>query len=304
MRFDVTLQPGKDHDLYLAVPFGFSRMIDTDDRHVMAALDGAAQFEEAVRVMHQRTGTVTYRVPEGMAQEAARTFRTAAGQILINRNGPAFQPGPRRYTRSWVRDGVIMGAALLRIGDYEALPEFVRWYAPNQREDGFVPCCVDRSGPDWLVEHDSHGQLIYGVMESFRFTGDRDFLLEMWPYVRKAARFIELLRSQRMTPEYQTPEKLARYGLLPESASHEGYLSHPVHAYWDDFWALRGLKDAATMAAELGHPDEARDFSALAYAFRDTLCDSINRVIADKGLHYVPGSVEWRTTIPRPRPTL
>ncbi len=293
MRFDVTLQPGKDHDLYLAAPFGFKRMIDADRRHAMAALDGAAQFEEAVRVMRRRTGTVTYKVPEGMAHEAARTFRTAAGQILINRDGPALQPGPRRYTRSWVRDGVIMGAALMRIGDYEALPEFVRWFAPYQREDGFVPCCVDRTGPDWLVEHDSHGQLIYGVMESFRFTGDRDFLLEMWPYVQKAARFIELLRSQRMTPEYETPEKLARYGLLPESASHEGYLSHPVHAYWDDFWALRGLRDAAAMAAELGHPDEARDFSALAYAFRDTLCDSINRVIADKGLHYVPGSVEW-----------
>ncbi len=36
--------------------------------------------------------------------------------ILINRDGPAIQPGPRRYTRSWVRDCVIMGAALAKAG--------------------------------------------------------------------------------------------------------------------------------------------------------------------------------------------
>lgn len=293
MRFDLTLKPKTEHDVYVAVPFGFKRLLDINQRHAIAALDGASQFEEAGRVMRRRTGTVTWRLPEGVAREAARTFRTAAGQILINRDGPALHPGPRRYTRSWVRDGVIMGAALLRIGDFQALPEFIRWFAPYQREDGFVPCCVDRTGPDWLVEHDSHGQLIYGVMESFRFTGDRDFLLEMWPYVVKAAKFIEQLRAQRLTPEYLTPEKKARYGLLPESASHEGYLAHPVHAYWDDFWALRGLKDAAAMAVELCHGDEARELTELAYAFRDTLCDSIHHVIADKGLHYVPGSVEW-----------
>ena len=70
-------------------------------------------------------------------------------------------------------------------------------------------------GPDWLVEHDSHGQLIYGVMESFRFTRDRTFLKQMWPHVRKAARYLEKLRAQRLTPEYQTQGKIARRGLLP-----------------------------------------------------------------------------------------
>ena len=44
-------------------------------------------------------------------------------------------------------------------------------------------------------------------------------------------------------------EHRACFGLLPESVSHEGYLAQPVHSYWDDFWALRGFKDAAFMAA-------------------------------------------------------
>ena len=57
------------------------------------------------------------------------------------------------------------------------------------------------------MEHDSHGQLIYGVMESFRFTRDRAFLKEMWPHVRKAARYLEKLRALRLTPEYQNAGK-------------------------------------------------------------------------------------------------
>jgi len=293
MRFDLTLAVGATREVFVAVPFGVERKLDAKQLRQLARTDGAAQFAEAVRVMRERLATVSFRLPAGVAREAALTFRTAAGQILINRDGPAIQPGPRRYTRSWIRDGAIMGAALLRIGDQRALPEFIRWFAPFQRRDGFVPCCVDRTGPDWLVEHDSHGQLIYGVMESFRFTGDRKFLKEMWPYVRKAARFMEKLRAKRLTPEYQASDKQDRYGLLPESASHEGYLAHPVHSYWDDFWALRGLKDASALASELGHAKDATDFTALAESFRKTLRASIRAVIAAKKLGYVPGSVEW-----------
>ena len=293
MRFDLAIPAGASQEVFVTVPFGTNPTISAKQLRKLASVDGAAQFTEAVRVMRDWTGRVSFRMPAGLAREAALTFRTAAGQILTNRDGPAIQPGPRRYTRSWIRDGVIMGAALLRSGDQRALPEFLCWFAPFQRKDGFVPCCVDRSGPDWLVEHDSHGQLIYGVMESFRFTRDRDFLKQMWPHVRKAARYLERLRAQRLTPEYTTPEKIARRGLLPESASHEGYLAHPVHSYWDDAWGLRGLRDAAAIATELGHTSEARDFARLAKSFSESFAASVRAVIAEKKLKYVPASVEW-----------
>jgi hypothetical protein len=35
----------------------------------------------------------------------ARTLRTALGHILVNRSGPALQPGARAYARSWIRTG-------------------------------------------------------------------------------------------------------------------------------------------------------------------------------------------------------
>ncbi len=283
LRFDLMIPAGGSREVFLAMPSG---------QGVVPA-DGAPFLDEAVREMRERLVGVTFEMPAGPPREAARTFKTAAGQILINRDGPALQPGPRRYTRSWIRDGVIMGAALLRNGDLKALPDFIRWYAPYQRKDGFVPCCVDRTGPDWLVEHDSHGQLIYGVAESHRFTGDRDFLKELWPQVRKAAKFIVKLRAQRLTAEYSEPDKINRFGLLPESASHEGYLAHPVHSYWDDFWGLRGLLDAAEIATALGKRADAEFFNEQALWFRATLHASILAVIEAKGLNYIPGSVEW-----------
>ena len=52
----------------------------------------------------------------GWARDAILAALTATAHILVTRSGPALQPGPRRYTRSWIRDGAMMSAALLRMG--------------------------------------------------------------------------------------------------------------------------------------------------------------------------------------------
>ncbi len=240
----------------------------------------------------KRLDGVQWQVPKS-AESAFDAFRTAAGHILINRDGPAIQPGPRRYTRSWVRDCVIMGAALAKAGLPFALREFITWYAQFQREDGCVPCVVDRDGVDWLVEHDSHGQFLWGVREVYRDGCDRTFLTKMLPHVRKAAAYLISLRAERMTAEYQSGEHAACFGLLPESASHEGYLAHHVHSYWDDFWGVRGLEAAADLAESMGFTDDSNGWKSEAGRFQDDLLRSIDKVIAEKKLSYIPGSVEW-----------
>jgi hypothetical protein len=246
----------------------------------------------ALEEWQQTLGKVTWQVP-GCAKEAFDCFRTAAGHILINRDGPAIQPGPRRYTRSWVRDCVIMGAALAKAGLPQPLHVFLEWYAPFQREDGFVPCVVDRDGIDWLVEHDSHGQFLWGLREDFRNTSDSSFLLRMLPHIRRAADYLITLRTQRQTDPYKSGELAACFGLLPESASHEGYLAHPVHSYWDDFWGVRGLEAAADLMEHAGQTDDATRWRREAAAFQEDTIRSLQKVIADKHLAYIPGSVEW-----------
>jgi hypothetical protein len=284
LRYDLDLPPGAGRDVYLAAP-------STPTLHPRAT-DAHAQLDIAIREWSAKLGRVDFRLPPA-AHAFSDTFRTAVAHILVNRDGPALQPGPRRYARSWIRDGVTMAAALLRAGCTDEARDYVRWYAHYQAADGTVPCCVDRSGPDWLAEYDSQGELIHAVMDYFRFTGDHPFLAEMWPTVVRSVDRIEALRSQRLTDEFRTPEKRACYGLLPESVSHEGYLAHPVHAYWDDFWALRGLKDAVGMATELGDAAQRARLVALRDSFRETLQASIVATMTDRGLEYIPASVEW-----------
>ena len=215
----------------------------------------------------------------GWSMDVVRTALTATAHVLITRSGPALQPGPRRYTRSWIRDGAMMSAALLRMRHVEEVREFIRWYAPFQRADGFVPCCVDDEGVDWLVEHDSHGQLIALIADYHRFSADAAFLDEAWVFVARAAGCIANL--------------LGSDGLLPISVSHEGYLAQPVHSYWDDFWALRGLSDAVYLARMRGREDSLRQWEALRQRVATSLYTSIEATQAQRHLDFIPGSIEW-----------
>jgi hypothetical protein len=291
LRFDLELAPGSVDEVYLAIPFGSVQADDSVIR-LIQGVSGPEQFRKAVRSWESKLGAVEILLPPA-AHSVVHTFKTAAAHILINRDGPALHPGPRRYSRSWIRDGAIMGAALLRVGCAEAIRDFIRWYANFQAEDGNIPDCADSEGTEWLPEFDAYGQLIYAVMEYYRFTGDRVFLEEMRPTVVKTLTFMENLRSQRLTTEYQTPEKQACYGLLPESMSHEGYMAHPVHAYWDDFWAIRGLRDAALMTEILGDHAEATRLTAVQESFSEDVRASLAATIARHGIDFVPGSVEF-----------
>jgi len=291
LQYDLILAPGDAHEIYLAIPFG---TFDIGGRQTGSRVGpaGEEQFDMAVRQWETKLGVVDIRLPPE-AQGVADTLKTAAAHILINRDGPALQPGPRRYCRSWIRDGALMGAALLRMGCSAASRDFIRWYAGYQTADGNLPDCVDRESCEWLPEYDSWGEFIFAIMDYYRFSGDGAFLAEMWPAGLKSVAFMENLRSQRLTAEYQAPEKRACYGLLPESMSHEGYMAHPVHAYWDDFWALRGLKDAVTMAEILGHREQAHRLTAFRDSFCDTLYASLHATIQERNLDFMPGSVEF-----------
>jgi len=267
LEFDVTTTPqeSREHVVHC-------RLATQAAPSVAPSLDEPAFDWGATLAAHQWGGN-------GWSMDVVRTALTATAHVLITRSGPALQPGPRRYTRSWIRDGAMMSAALLRMRHVEEVREFIRWYAPFQRADGFVPCCVDSEGVDWLVEHDSHGQLIALIADYHRFSADAAFLEEAWVFVERAAGCIANL--------------LGSDGLLPISVSHEGYLAQPVHSYWDDFWALRGLSDAVYLARTLGRDDSLRQWQALKQRVTTALYASIEATRAQRDLDFIPGSIEW-----------
>jgi hypothetical protein len=216
-------------------------------------------------------------------------MRTAVGRVRSNAPVRRSSPG-RRYTRAWIRDGAIMAAALLRVGCPDEALAFVRWYAGSRLLTARCRAPSDE-GADWLVEHDSHGELVFRRWpRSSPATASSSTRSGRTCTVRSS---ICCASSDAPRPEWETAEKRALHGLLPESASHEGYLAHPVHAYWDDFWAIRALGDAAYLAEVRGDLDEAARLTGLRDDFRESVRRSIATVIAARGIGYVPGSVEW-----------
>ncbi len=221
--------------------------------------------------------------------DAVHTLRAATAHILINRDGPRLQPGPRRYIRAYLRDAVGMGTALARVGLVQPLKDLLDWYGPQQRADGELPDAIDDDGPEWLPEYDAYGQYLHGVAEAQRLAPEPDFLARQWPIVKRVLARFEYLRGQRTSAAYRDT---AYFGVLPESMSHEGYMAQPVHAYWDDFWALRGLHDGAWLATQVGAHQEAQRIAALAHEFGADLHRSLARTIQQHGIDFIPGSVE------------
>jgi hypothetical protein len=226
------------------------------------------------------------------AQVWLDTLHASLAHLLIHRDGALLQPGSRTYARTWIRDGALIAEALLKFGHAEAVRDFLRGYAAYQFGHGGIPCCVDARGADPTPEHDSEGEFIYAVAEYLRFTGDTATARDLWPNVARAARRIDVLRRQRLSAEFAQPGKRAFYGLLPESISHEGYAARAVHSYWDDFWAVKGLEDAAWLAGVLGEKAEARDFAAWRNALRANLVASITTVMRQRGLKTLPASAD------------
>ncbi len=292
LEYIIDLPPRGSREIYLAIPFHEPPTATVGTMSPQeAAVRGRAELAAATQYWQSRLDRVDIRLPPP-ADRMIRTLQSNLAYILINRAGPAIQPGPRTYARSWIRDGALTSAALLSMGYTEEVREFIRWYAGYQFPDGKIPCCVDRRGAEPLPEHDSHGEFIYAVMEYYRYTHDVGFLSELWPAVVKAVEYIDFLRRQRLTDAYRTPALRQYYGLVPESVSHEGYLAHPVHSYWDDFFTLRGLKDAAAMAVVLGEEEPATRFAALRDAFHQDLLESIHSTMEKHALDYLPASAD------------
>jgi hypothetical protein len=226
------------------------------------------------------------------ARWIAESLESQLAYILVNRAGPAIQPGTRSYARSWIRDGSLTSTALLRLGHADAVREFIEWFAPYQYPNGKIPCVVDWRGADPVPEHDSSGEFIYLVAEYYRHTRDRALVEEMWPRVAAAAGYLDSLRHECRTAEFTAPEKKHFYGLLPPSISHEGYSAKPMHSYWDDFFAYLGFKDATFLAKELGRTEDAARLATIRDEFAKDLAASVEAARRVHGIDYIPGCAD------------
>jgi hypothetical protein len=250
-----------------------------------------ARFEAASRYWRERLNRTVVRVP-AEAQALSDTLRTSLAHILMSRDGAALRPGTRSYGRTWVRDGAMMVAALLALGESDVAREFVDFYAGHLFASGKVPCCVDARGADPVAENDSQGEYLYAVAEVWRHTSDTDWLAHHWSDVARVTAYMESLRQSTRGAARAGANDALCTGLMPPSISHEGYSDKPACSYWDDFWALRGYKDAVVIARALGHAEEAERWAKWRDEFAHDIVASLDAVAARYRIDFIPGAAD------------
>jgi hypothetical protein len=288
IKYTIHLEPDGDDACMITVPFyGKAGMQEVFKRSVYRG------FEETLSFWNEKTGHTRFNLPPS-ADRIINTYKANLIYILINRDKAGIQPGSRSYERSWIRDGALTSSALLKSGIVPEVKDFIEWYSEHLYENGKVPCVVDTRGPDPVPENDSHGEFIYLIREYFNFTGDTAFLRSQNENILKVVSYIESLIAERSTEHYKfgNDSVRAHYGLVPESISHEGYSAKPMHSYWDNFFTMKGLKDAADIQRILGEDEHFIHISQVRDTFRENLYHSLRLAMQYKGIDYIPGCVE------------
>jgi hypothetical protein len=187
----------------------------------------------------------------------ADLYRLCRATVLILADHGMIHPGPTIYDSFWVRDSSIEGVAAALAGDSGLAERQFRQHYPtvfNQGPGqidavslhGFFGGRHEKDDREW----DSNGQALWAFGRLDRVLGpSAHFGAQMFtPYVVDGARWIRDNRSE--------------FGLLHSgwSAEHLGDKDKPH--YWDDFWGVAGLHEAARLADRLGAPEAAELWGA------------------------------------------
>ena len=227
------------------------------------------------------------------------TLKSQIAYILINQDGDGIQPGSRNYNRSFIRDGVISAAALIKMNLLKEANDYIDWYGQHAvHPNGLVSPILNNDGSvnqgfGSDLEYDSQGEWIYLIRYFYDITQDAQFLAKHYSSVKKAMGFLAELRQRTLVEGYMGEEmNPARFrGILPPSISHEGY-STPHHSYWDNYWALKGWHDGAQLALIMGDHETVQWARSEYQALRAALQASIETMIEWKQLKHIPCSAE------------
>ena len=232
------------------------------DLEIRLALDKACSRETG-DLTHSRTwevaceGTARLRLPDS---HVCFLFE-AAKRTLILLSAEEIYPGPYTYRRFWFRDACLMMNALLSLGLTERCFHLLDTFPKRQKRSGYFQ---SQEG-----EWDSNGQVLWAFDRFQRLTGQR--LKKSWMRsVTKGAHWIRRKRTSKSDGIHG--------GLLPAGFSAE-HLGPNDFYYWDNFWALAGLRSAARLASIHDFDEKERELLREAADFEATIIDTIRPLL-------------------------
>ncbi|NHJ85522.1 MAG: hypothetical protein FK734_08675, partial [Asgard group archaeon] len=199
--------------------------------------------------------------------EVDRLYLASIANLLLLVDPGTITPGPTEYHRFWCRDAAYLINALDHIGYHDYTEEALTQFISRQKDDGFF---YSHEG-----EFDSNGEGIWVFSEHAKFTKNINWLKKNFDSIRKAAEWIIRTRLQPKKDDIFGQSELVA-GLLPPGFSAE-HLGPCDYFYWDNFWGVTGLREAAYCAKILNH--EAYNELEMEYEkYLTDLLSSINRV--------------------------
>jgi len=274
--YALTLAPAESRSLAFAFPAA------PGDDFPTSPPDVDAHLQESLAAWEAATSHVTIDLPDDLVEAG---MRTSLGYLLLALDPDGPHPGPLAHDALWVRDAAYIGLALLQFGHADQVRDLIPAVLGAQEASGRVPPIQGENIPWDDDEWDAQGQAIFLVTAYYHYTGDEALLREWYPALRAAAQFIVDLRAG------QAGAIGPARGLLPPSKSAEDIGPPDWHHYWDNFWAVAGLQEAAYAARQLGETADAAWMQAEAETLRDAILASVEAVMGPEAA-YIPGAVE------------
>ncbi len=167
-------------------------------------------------------------------------------------------PGPYTYRRFWFRDACLILHALLAANEVDRARALLATFPERQQRDGYFH---SQEG-----EWDANGQVLW-IADRVEEAGGHLLPAELWDALARGADWVQ---RKRVTAPSQPHD-----GLLPPGFSAE-HLGPNDYYYWDDLWALAGLRAAARLAARRGERTAAHRWTQqgddLAQALQNSFC--------------------------------
>ena len=198
--------------------------------------------------------------------------------LLLLHDGQSITPGPFTYHQFWFRDAAYLLHALDKLGYHDESRQVIERFARRLQKDGYLRATEG--------EWDSNGAAIWTMVENARLTGDKNILSgNYWSILRMAS----WINSKRRQTQDNRRQRNPHSGLLPPGPSAE-HLGPSDYFYWDDFWGLAGLRDAAQAADWLGQTEDAKKLRTNYDAFRADVDASLAAATSRLGRAAMPAS--------------
>ncbi len=274
-------EPGVSCAVGMATAAALFPLVNNDDKKIEINIPLKLEMHPEIKPLRQPqktwkeclAHTATLDIPDSKIQFL---FDAALSTLALLSAGEAV-PGPYTYKRFWFRDACLMINALLALGFNQRCRRLLASFLPRQKRSGYFQ---SQKG-----EWDSNGQVLW-IFDRFQQL-TRSNLDDSWmKAILKGANWIKKKRVPK--------RKGAQHpGLLPAGFSAEHFGPNDYY-YWDDFWAIAGLKGAARLAGKFHSQTEQEEIEDLAYDFEKTVLASIEAIPQRRSRGGIPASPNRR----------